>query len=362
MKKAIKILGFTLGGLVLVVLILVAAMYFSSYAPDELENEAVMCRTDVPVLRPGQRLKILVWNIQYFSGKNYTFFYDLPGGDGPDTRATPEDISKTFAEIARVILDENPDILMMQEFHDGALRTDHEDQLARLRRMLGDRYPCYAQTFYWRAPFVPHPRIMGAVGMKLATLARFRMTRAVRHALPPIPANFFFERMGFHRAVLEVRLPVQNANDFSVLNTHLDAFAEGTNTMDQQVALVKKLLTNLNNQGRAWILGGDFNLLPPDFPRSNLLKEARVFYNKRAEITPLFEAFQSTATREMLAGPNRARYYTYFSNNPRINIPDRTIDYIFYSRRLRLHGYRVRQKDTMKISDHFPLIAVIQLP
>ena len=361
MKRTLKVAGIAIGCFVLLDLVLFSAIYFSSYVPEDLETVKPACQADVPVLKAGQKIKVLVWNVQYMAGKNYVFFYDLPAGDGPDIRPKSSDIQITFGEVARIIKDEKPDIVLLQELHDNSVTTDHEDQLAKLMERLPGMFSCTAQTLYWKAAFVPHPKIMGSVGMKLGTLSRYKMSRALRHALPPIPADPVSMRLGFHRAVLEVHLPVENGKDFVALNTHMDAFSGSTDTMDRQVAVVKKALENL--EGFPWLLGGDFNLLPPGIPRSDLPQDEWVFYNAKTEITPLFDAFQSSVSRETLAGPDRARYFTLNPNNPKItNKPDRTIDYIFYSRLLKLNKYEVRKHDTMKISDHLPLVAEITLP
>jgi len=123
------------------------------------------------------------------AGKNYVFFYDLLDNSGPDGRPSPEDIAKTLKEVARIIQDENPDVILLQEVDDGAKRTDYEDQLASLLPLLPKEYACYASAFYWKASFVPHPRIMGAAGMKLSTISKYKMTEAVRHQLALIPAD-----------------------------------------------------------------------------------------------------------------------------------------------------------------------------
>ena len=46
-------------------------------------------------------LKVMTWNVQYLAGKRYVFWYDLPGGDGPDTRPSSEDLATTLDVIER---------------------------------------------------------------------------------------------------------------------------------------------------------------------------------------------------------------------------------------------------------------------
>ena len=49
------------------------------------------------------------------------------------------DIESTFNRVAKVIADEKPDIILLQEIDDGSKRTDYEVQIERLMQMLPPR-------------------------------------------------------------------------------------------------------------------------------------------------------------------------------------------------------------------------------
>jgi endonuclease/exonuclease/phosphatase family metal-dependent hydrolase len=361
-KKAAFIAVLCLGIPAACVVLLLALVCGTTYHPREIQPEPVVCRTDAPVLQRGQKLKVLSWNIQYMAGKNYVFFYDLPDGSGPDERPLKEDIAATLKEVARVIMDESPDIVLLQEVDDGARRTDYQDQLALLLDLLHGRYPCHTSAIYWKAFFVPHPRIMGAVGMKLAILSKFKVAGATRHQLPQMPAGLLTRPFNLKRAVLEARLPVRDAKDFIVLDTHLDAFAQGTDTMERQVARVRDLLGKLSKEGFAWIIGGDFNLLPPGKAYGLLDGKQRAYFEERSEIGPLMESYPSVPDPGETGGEDFARWFTHFPNDPSVGRPDRTIDYIFFQEGMRLGTHYVRQRDTLEISDHLPVVAEFEIP
>jgi endonuclease/exonuclease/phosphatase family metal-dependent hydrolase len=339
------------------------ATWLTTYHPDDEEPEAVACTGDAPLLRPGQKLKVLNWNVQYMAGKNYVFYYDVMDGEGPDDRPTRADIETTLEGVARVIRDENPDIVLLQEIDQGASRTDHEDQIARLLDKLGPDYRCQTSSFYWKAWYVPHPRVQGAVGMKLATLSKYRVSSAVRHQLPEMPNDFVTRLFYLKRAVLEARLPIEGTDrELAVLNTHLDAFAQGSDTMQRQVALVSDLLAERSRAGTSWLIGGDFNLLPPVAGAFERLKDhERTAYLPETELRALFERYPVVPGRAEVEGPDAAAWFTHFPNDPRVGAPDRTIDYIFFSPELTLGARHVRQHDTRTISDHFPIIAELAL-
>ncbi|NUM74859.1 endonuclease/exonuclease/phosphatase family protein, partial [candidate division KSB1 bacterium] len=202
-----------------------ATIWLLTFHPDELQTETVTSPDDAPLLQPGQKLKILTWNVQFMAGKNYVFWHDTPNFDGPHERPSSDDIAHTLAEVSRVIREENPDIVLLQEVDDGGRRTDHEDQLARLLAALPPEYSSHVSAFYWRAAFVPHPRILGSVGMKLSTISKYKISHTRRHQLALPPNDIITRQFSTKRAFLEARLPLSNGAEFVVLNTHLDAFA-----------------------------------------------------------------------------------------------------------------------------------------
>ena len=334
--------------------------WFAVYQPPDLERVPVHCAADAPTLSPGQTVKVLNWNVQYMAGKDYHFFYE----GGPDAQVEPEDIHRTTAEVARIIREEDPDVVLLQEVYDGAVRTEYIDELARLRRQLPDDYACHTSAFYWRAPFVPHPRILGSVGMKLVVLSKYRVDEALRHQLTLKPADPVTKHFGLRRAVQEVRLPVDGGPDFVALNTHLEAFAQGTGLMAQHVDEIQAILQQITSNGHPWLIGGDFNMLPPDAEAYDRLQPSqRDYFNDDAtEITPLFDAYQSVPTLEELRGPSAADWFTHFPNDPSVEGPNKTIDYLFLPDDLPLGAHSVRQHDTLHISDHLPVIGQFRLP
>jgi endonuclease/exonuclease/phosphatase family metal-dependent hydrolase len=338
------------------------AAYLTTYHPAPIEPVKVYCSADAPVLRGGQKIKVLDWNVQYMAGKNHVFFYDLLDGSGPDERSTKEEITATFDETARVIKEENPDVIILEEVDDGAKRSDYEDQLARLLALLPADYKCNASALYWKADFVPHPRIMGAVGMKLSIISKYKIDDAIRYQLPVATNNVINRQFNFRRAVLEADLPVDNGRKFSVLSTHLDAFAQGSDTMAQQADKTKNILSDLDEAGYDWIIGGDFNLLPPGKQYGDLPKDQQAYYNETTEIEPLFAQYKSVPSLEELNGSEGAKWYTYFSNEPSVKQPDRTIDYIFASQGVSFGEHYVRSSDTLKISDHLPVVTEVNIP
>ena len=104
-------------------------------------------------------------------------------------------------------------------------------------------------------------------------------------------------------------------------------------------------------------MGGDFNLLPPDKASYERLgTNQKKYFIPESEIKVLTEQYASVPSITETSGQNFKKWFTHFPNDPEVKAPDRTIDYIFYSKKLKLKKHYVRQKDTLKISDHCPII------
>lgn len=205
MKKFLKTTAIIAGILLLIIaLSLVGFLRFGNYHPEPVETAAVICPENTPVLKTGQNVKALTWNVQTMSSKNYVFWSDLPNGDGPDDKPSQEDITATFEETVRVIRAENPDILLIQEIADGEERTYSEDQMARLTKMLPE-YPCYTSVFDWKSVYVPHPRINGSVGWKVAILSKYKITDAERIQLSTASKSFVEDQFQIKPAILKAR-------------------------------------------------------------------------------------------------------------------------------------------------------------
>ncbi|MNE95074.1 hypothetical protein D3C80_1931180 [compost metagenome] len=65
---------------------------------------------------------------------------------------------------------------------------------------------------------------------------------------------------------------------------------------------------------------------------------------------------------EEAGGAWQAQWYTHYPNDPGVKGPDRTLDYVLHSPSLTRIEARVRQDDTLRISDHLPLVARFFLP
>lgn len=338
--------------------LLLILIYQLTWRPAANEPATVSCNASAaPPLVPGQALKVMTWNIQYLAGKRYVFWYDMADGSGQDERPTPEDIAYNLDEVARVIRDEQPDIVLLQEVNDGAKNTDYQDQLALLQERVIDLFPCSSQTFYWKADFIPDPHIWGSVGMKLATLSRYRIEGAERLQLPEAETNFISRRFQPKPALLVSYLPLRDGGKLAVINTQLGSGEQAR----PQVQSTQRLLDKLESRGTPWLIGGDFNLLPLG-QYQRLPAELRNGYSADSPLHALWDKYPMIPGNTEASGMDRQQWLTHFPNDTRVDGPDRTLDYLFHSPSLKRIEARVRRADTLLISDHLPLIGRLLLP
>jgi endonuclease/exonuclease/phosphatase family metal-dependent hydrolase len=346
--------------LAVLALVLIGALIFSlTWRPDARETLPVSCTGTPPTLVPGQALKVMTWNVQYLAGKRYVFWNDLAQGN--DEAPTLEDMAFSLDEVARVIRDEQPDVVLLQELDDGAKASDYQDQLKLLQERVADLYPCSASAFDWKADFVPDSPIFGSVGRQLATLSRYRIEHAERLQLPVASANVISRQFQPKDALLATKLPLSDGGQLTVFNTHLERASQPDDTLQAQVSAVAKVLDKYESQGLPWLIGGDFNLLPLGQYR-RLPAEQRMPYAADSELHLLWDKYPMIPTNNEASGIDRAQWLTHYPNDPGLNGPDRTVDYLFYSPKIKRVGAMVRQDDTLRISDHLPVIARFLLP
>ncbi|MEM8491960.1 MAG: endonuclease/exonuclease/phosphatase family protein [Pseudomonadota bacterium] len=257
-------------------------------------------------------------------------------------------------QVADFIAEQDPDVVLLQEVDDLASRTHMQDQTQALLSYL-PQYTAHTETFYWKAAYVPHPAIQGRVGMKLLVMSKFELREATRYALSAITSDDLLTRQfNLKRAMFQVHLPVAGADDLVLINTHLSAFAQGSNTMEVQIGQVLTHLDDLPKDSK-WVLGGDFNLLPNDEALASY-SELRKYYNDQGtELYPLISKYPSIPSLPAIAA-NPEPWYTYMSPLESPRRPDRTIDYIFHSPALSVEHGEVLRGDAMKLSDHLPLV------
>jgi len=328
-----------------------------NYHPKPIEQEDPVNLPRASFLSPGQRIKVLTYNVQFFAGTKYSFFYD----GGPDTLVDPRDIETTIRGFAAFIAAHDPDFILLQEVDQGARRTAYLDEVELVRAALPAALRNHVATYYWKSRFVPHPKILGSAGTRLVIFSRYPLAKARRYQLALSPGNPIERDFNFKRAILEVELTLANGETFVILNTHLEPFPKRTNVLERQIETVLWRLNTLDQLKRFWILGGDFNLLPPG-QWARLPAAARGSHTEPSEISPVFQRYDGVPRIGDATGEAMRKYFTFTQRSGADRIPVRTLDYLFAAPTVTIERYAVLQEGVAQLSDHLPVIGEFKLP
>ena len=171
---------------------------------------------------PGApRLRVLAYNIHH--------------GEGTDGRLD-------LARVARVVSDQKPDLVALQEVDLKTARTGGVDQAAELAGLTG-MHAVFGKAIDYRG---------GGYGN--AVLSRFPIEAHVVH---PLPAKEGAEKRCGLAATVR---PWAGGPEVTFVSTHLDHLRDESDRLAQADVLQGALLKE--NDGRAMILAGDFNALP----------------------------------------------------------------------------------------------------
>lgn len=251
MKKALKIIGFILLALVLLLALGVAWLTIEEYKPEPVEPAAVEADGTSTRLTQGQELTVLSWNIGYAGlGKDADFFMDGGEQTGPEDAET---VAENLAAIAAYLDGCGADIKLMQEVDTNSSRTYSIDETQALRR--GDS----AYALNYSCPFVPYPLPpIGKVNSGVLTVSGSEIESAERVALP-CPFSWPVRAANLKRCLLVSYLPIEGSDKQLVLiNLHLEAYDSGEGKRAQTEQL-RDFMQAEYDKGNYVIAGGDFN-------------------------------------------------------------------------------------------------------
>ncbi|PKP80492.1 MAG: hypothetical protein CVT79_14480 [Alphaproteobacteria bacterium HGW-Alphaproteobacteria-18] len=235
-------------------LVMLAALWLGIAVFVTLNDEGIPeRRVEAPESLPVAEapLKLMIWNVGY-SGLGEESDFQTDGGQmlrPPGRKA----VEKNLAGIQDVLREEAPDILLMQELAAPGFLTHNVDVLSGVK----DALPGYGMVF---SSDIRTRLLPGPLGLRhgLGTFAKVagERTKILRLVEEPAPIMGFIQRR-YHVQVTE--LDVAGA-PWVIINVHLSAFDEGAGTRMRQVREVLDLAQSHYQQGKAVVLGGDWNM------------------------------------------------------------------------------------------------------
>ena len=316
-------------------------------------------------------LTVMTWNIRFAAGR-MDWFGDCCGDRVDLTRS---EVLTGLERIASFIETVQPDILFLEEVDVESKRTEYIDEMQWLLDHTYFNYGAYASM--WQSQVVPSDGI-GRINTGNAVLSRWKITDAERIQLAlrgdqDALTRYFYLR----RNLLKTRIALPGKDNFYAVVIHAEAFSTD-DTKQKHVSRCVKELQKIVDQNGIFILGGDFNLLPPGsdstdfcdedgcpdehFHGANDDPQHKDGSNYTPEITwlqPMYDGF-SPAVQLADYQANQANYFTHTTNHPD-GVWNRKLDYMFTNTQF-IPGSVITHQEATIESDHCPVSAKWEVP
>jgi endonuclease/exonuclease/phosphatase family metal-dependent hydrolase len=341
--------------ILLLSLLLIACDPFATKIGPEVSLYESVTKQDCTI---PDTLKVMTWNIK-FGGGRIDFFFDC---HGDRVIMEKSEVIDNMALLSEKIHEVNPDVLFIQEADVNAKRSAFVDQVQYLLDNTDLNYAAYASQ--WKAKYIPSDGI-GKMDSGNAILSKWKFTDAKRIALPLIQSqNFVVRYFYLKRNILEINLE-NKGESIKLLTTHLSAYAKD-DTKKKQLEILKTYVDSLNQKGQQFILGGDFNSLPPfsgqtsnfdDSVCTNEDFEADNYSMETEWMMPFYESYEAAISLENFKENNKIHFTHTTDKNGFWN---RKVDYLFTNGHFVPNSENTLQQ-WMQISDHAPIVVTYKI-
>ncbi|MBE2252690.1 MAG: endonuclease/exonuclease/phosphatase family protein [Myxococcus sp.] len=337
-------------------------------------------------------LKVMAWNVKYGACR-VDFWFDFWGDR---TQLTTTEVTDCLTKIAALVRKYDPDVLITEEIEVGSKRSAYVDMPRFLLENTNLSYAMYAAT--WDSSYVPSDGV-GRVNLGNAIHSRYpivkaeRIRQADRTDQDPLTATFYLKR-GIARAELDLG----GGRTVAIYGVHTEAYDQDGTKQKQ----IKQLYDLAKAESLPWMMGGDFNELPPvcderadaGTPEGCEGKlRLKGFLDERASASgtqfeqppytpsvmkPFYDDFSPSITlaRYGIGEAAQQRYFTHSVLGPDgkndEGVPgnwNRTLDYLFIRQSDAWRDTDVVQgpgvfgitQDAIRLSDHAPVVGTWEL-
>ncbi|EPX57898.1 Endonuclease/exonuclease/phosphatase [Cystobacter fuscus DSM 2262] len=364
-----------------------------SFTREEVPRFKAHADHPAPVDNPTS-LKVMSWNVKYGACR-IDFWFDF-WGDRVQMSST--EVTDCLTRVAALIREYDPDILMTEEIEVDSKRSAYIDQVRFLLENTNLRYAGYMST--WKARYVPSEGV-GRMDLGNAILSRYPILKAERIRQEdrtdqdPLTSTFYIKR-----AIGRVELDVGQGRRVAAYVVHTEAYDQD-GTKQKQIQQIHDVL---KAETLPWVIGGDFNELPPvcderaaagtpescegKLRLSGFLDERESSRGTDFEQPPYtpsvmkqyYDDFEPSIplSRYGVGEDNQRRYFTHSVLGPdSVNdqgVPgywNRTLDYLFIRKGEQWTDTDVIQgpnssfgiqSDALRLSDHAPVVGTWRLP
>lgn len=223
-----------------------------TYTREEVPRYKARAEHPAPAANPTA-LKVMAWNVKYGACR-VDFWFDFWGDR---VQLSSNEVNDCLTKIAALIREYDPDVLITEEIEVDSKRSAYVDMVRFLLENTNLRYAMYAST--WDARYVPSEGV-GRINLGNAIHSRYPITKAERIRQKdrtdqdPLTSTFYLKR-GIARAEVDIG----NGRTVAIYGVHTEAYdQDGTKQVQ-----IKQLFDLAKAETLPWMMGGDFNELPP---------------------------------------------------------------------------------------------------
>jgi len=199
-----------------------------------------------------ETLKVLTWNMK-FAGGRIDFWFD---GYGERVIMTEAEACENMESLIALVREFDPDILLAQEIDNGSKRSAYRDMTDDLLQNTALNWSAWVPI--WEADYILEQGL-GPMKMGMSVLSKHEITENWRIALDPVSEqSALVQTFYLDRAIQRVTVDLGDGS-MEVINNHPEAYStDGT-----KIRHIEAMLAESVSVDGEFIVGGDFNAVPP---------------------------------------------------------------------------------------------------
>ncbi len=293
--------------------------------------------TENPKLTAPQTQRVMAWNIKY-GAKRAPFWFDCWGDRVQMSRA---EVEANMADLYALINEVDPDILMLEEIEVNSRRSAYFDMVQGILDNTKLNWGAYFQA--WNSRYIASEGL-GRMDLGNAILSKRTITEATRTRQDDrTDQSALTKAFYIHRVIGRAKIDL-DGQDVATFVVHAAAY-DVDGTKKKHINQIHKMA---KDEKLPWVLGGDFNELPPTAVSTEGFKDERETavcsddfkqppYTP-ADMQPLYDDFKPWVPLDRY-GKSEATQKRYFTHT--VLGPDqgndkgekgawnRTLDYLF---------------------------------
>lgn len=243
----------------------IAYLQINYYRIDD-NTELPVCNPRTETVKIEKDYTVMTFNIGFGAyDHEFSFFMDKGRmNDGSEVsgtygKARSKEIVETNTHGAKSHIEKHsPDFCIMQEVDTASTRSFFINQRNIIESAFNDYCSVYGENFHSSYLCYPINDPHGSVRAGLLTLSRYKIANAVRRSYP-VDESFITKFFDLDRCFVITRIPTNTDKELVLINSHMSAYDEGGLIRQQQLELLRNVLTEEYNKGNYVIVGGDFN-------------------------------------------------------------------------------------------------------